>query len=111
MPNALYRLKYLAERCWAELAEVRPSLQQLYNELENLQVCTNETAVRYNPELGCSREPTCWAWSAGPRREVCVCELHRAPGQLVRGGGKKKKEKERTIYARLQACVKGALSQ
>ncbi len=32
------RFKYLAERCWAELPEVRPSLQQLYNELENLQV-------------------------------------------------------------------------
>ena len=31
------RLKYLAERCWAELPEVRPSLTQLYNELENLQ--------------------------------------------------------------------------
>ncbi|PNW71316.1 hypothetical protein CHLRE_16g649100v5 [Chlamydomonas reinhardtii] len=37
-PDTPHRLKYLAERCWAELAEVRPSLQQLYNELENLQL-------------------------------------------------------------------------
>jgi hypothetical protein len=36
--HAVARLKYLAERCWAELPEVRPSLTQLYNELENLQV-------------------------------------------------------------------------
>ncbi|KXZ56046.1 hypothetical protein GPECTOR_2g1598 [Gonium pectorale] len=36
-PDTPHRLKYLAERCWAELPEVRPSLQQLYNELENLQ--------------------------------------------------------------------------
>ncbi|EFJ46759.1 hypothetical protein VOLCADRAFT_92891 [Volvox carteri f. nagariensis] len=36
-PDTPHRFKYLAERCWAELAEVRPSLQQLYNELENLQ--------------------------------------------------------------------------
>ncbi|GLC36300.1 hypothetical protein PLESTF_001731000 [Pleodorina starrii] len=36
-PDTPHRFKYLAERCWAELPEVRPSLQQLYNELENLQ--------------------------------------------------------------------------
>lgn len=36
-PDVPHRLKYLAERCWAELPEVRPSLTQLYNELENLQ--------------------------------------------------------------------------
>ncbi|KAG2499522.1 hypothetical protein HYH03_002468 [Edaphochlamys debaryana] len=36
-PDTPHRYKYLAERCWAELPEVRPSLQQLYNELENLQ--------------------------------------------------------------------------
>ena len=31
------RYKFLAERCWSELVELRPSLEVIMNELENLQ--------------------------------------------------------------------------
>ena len=31
------RFKFLAERCWAEMVELRPSLEVVMNELENLQ--------------------------------------------------------------------------
>jgi hypothetical protein len=31
------RYKFLAEKCWAEMPELRPSLESLANELENLQ--------------------------------------------------------------------------
>ena len=35
--QSCYRYKFLAERCWAEMVELRPSLEVVMNELENLQ--------------------------------------------------------------------------
>ncbi len=47
------RYKFLAEKCWAEMPELRPSLETVLNELENLQallcpqVCTHIHTRRY----------------------------------------------------------------
>ncbi len=62
------RFKYLAERCWAELPEVRPSLTQLYNELENLQVGAEAPSGR------------------GVKRQTCGARIAKETGCAPTGG-------------------------
>mmetsp|Transcript_14058 Transcript_14058/g.30435 ORF Transcript_14058/g.30435 Transcript_14058/m.30435 type:complete len:668 (+) Transcript_14058:557-2560(+) len=67
------KYKFLAERCWAEMPELRPSLEQLMNELDNLQTSLCPQGEHSSP-IPCKVYPT---------RQKALAELYQKQQQMA----------------------------